>query len=354
MGVTTNENVTYSQNQIKSSPKKMPPLRPSSSSNSDSDSDAPEAVSLSHSKKSIQNQNANLRKAKALAREKTKQKNRTKDQKLKERAAKNKKAELSSSNSGTIKYAVEDAEEELDDEDDEEARMLRAMRDAEGEEDEEGEGDGELDEDSEDEDFAEFQEGSDFDSVGMDEEDLLDAGEDDSEEASSDEEMEDNEDGLEDQEMDSSVDSETPPPPKTSSNYLPDELFKAAFSQTSKSNPTKAKKPALPKKELKKRKRTSSAAPKDIIVGFVSNVLSCLDFPLNQSWGRSSRAIRTLSSTNRPISSKGAVPSAKINKFLDRTLALKGQKPVPGKGWQRRPGTPIPRLSLNFRTHHGA
>ncbi|KXN81395.1 hypothetical protein AN958_04784 [Leucoagaricus sp. SymC.cos] len=279
----------------------MSPRRPSTSSSSESESDAPEAVSLSQSKKSIQKQNAEVWKAEQLAREKTKLKNRVKDQKLKERAVRNRKDEdgVGLKKEGKRKKVEMEDEDEDEDEDeqemnDAEARMLRAMQDAEGEESE-----GEAN-------SAEFQEGSSFGRIDMDDnDDLMEGGSGDSEEEVAEDDFDQEE-----------TPKESLSKPKKSPNYLPDELFKAAFSQASKPALSPSKKPTASKMEQKKRKRTSSA-PKDVIVG--------------------SKAIRTLASTARPVSSRAAVPSAKVNKFLDRSLALKGQKPISGKGWERRP-----------------
>ncbi|KAF5347621.1 hypothetical protein D9756_010665 [Leucocoprinus leucothites] len=277
----------------------FPPRLPSSPS-SDSDSDAPEALTLSLSKQTVQKENAEISKAKALVREKTKLKNRQKDQKLKERAAKNKKGKGTDDDVDVVRRQATD---------DVETRMLRAMQDAEGE----------ASGDDEDEDFTEFEEGSSFDDVDMDEDDV--GVESDESEHTDDEEMGSH--GEQDSEVDSEyddedMDSNTKPAstpesllPKKPSNYLPDEIFKAAFSQTQPLQSHSKK----PQKE-QKRKRTSSA-PKDVIIG--------------------SKVIRTLASTTRPMSSRSAVPSAKINNFLDRSLALKGQKSARGKGWERRP-----------------
>lgn len=51
-----------------------------------------------------------------------------------------------------------------------------------------------------------------------------------------------------------------------------------------------------------------------------------------------SKTIRTLSSAVIPGLSQAAVPSTKVNKFLSRTLDLKGQRLALGKGWERRSG----------------
>ncbi|KAF9449631.1 hypothetical protein P691DRAFT_799125 [Macrolepiota fuliginosa MF-IS2] len=276
-------------------------LRPPSPTDSGSDSDAPEAVSLSQSKKSIQQQNAGIRQAQVLAQQKTKLKNREKDQKLKERAAKNKNDDqVLLKKRGEKKVVVEDPEGGDEVIGGVEARTLRAMKDAQVEDD-----------DEDDEDFDEFREGSSFDGAFMDEDEDASGGSDDDEEGSNSDEAMESQISEDEAEADSDSDVEPESQPKKS-NYLPDEIFKAAFSQTAK--PKAAKKDILSKKQQKKRKRTST--PKDVIVG--------------------SKAIRTLASTARPISSNAAVPSSKIKKFLDRTLALKGQT-MRGKSWERRP-----------------
>jgi len=293
----------------------MPSLRPPADSgwDSDSESDAPEAISLSQSKKSIKQQNAKIHKAGILARQKIKLKNQEKDHKLKERAALKQKDDKVASKSGKrLKQAVsadeaEDAEEVVDEV---EARMLRAMEDAEGEGNE-GEGEGsDLDED---EGFSGFQEGSSFDGdAAMDEDG-------DSAEDSDDHNIwDDQDDDMEDADAssDDGVERTTnPTQPRKSVNYLPDEVFQAAFSQAEKPKPSQSKKNAvLSAKHQKKRRRSQ---PKDVIVG--------------------SKAIRMLASTTRPVTANAAVPSSKINRFLNRTLALKSQRSIPGKGWERRP-----------------
>ena len=217
----------------------MPP-----SSSSGSDSEAPEAVALVHSKKFSQKQNADIRKAHALVREKTRLKNRQRDQKLKERAANNKK-------NGPVPYQKTGNEKALleDDDDDQfqfsndaEARMLRAMKDAEDKKREDKVMEGRDDADS--------SEGYSSDGIDVDE-DYLEVG-------SGEDEV--------DQNMDSDPESELTT--KKPSNYLPDELFKAAFSQMTKtlSPQSKSKHSTHSQREWKKRKFTSST-PKDVIVG---------------------------------------------------------------------------------------
>jgi len=213
------------------------------SSSSGSDSEAPEAVALVHSKKSAQKQNADIRKAHAFAREKTRLKNRQKDQKLKERAASNKK-------NGPVPYQktgnVDEDDDQRQDSNDAEARMLRAMKDAEGKKREDKVIEGRDDADN----------SEDYSSINVDEDYL---------------EVDSDEDEA-DQNMGSDPESE--PTTKKPSNYLPDELFKAAFSQANKtlSPQSKSNHPTHLQRSQKKRKSTSST-PKDVIVGCASVIL---------------------------------------------------------------------------------
>ena len=213
------------------------------SSSSGSDSEAPEAVALVHSKKSAQKQNADIRKAHAFAREKTRLKNRQKDQKLKERAASNKKnGPVPSQKTGN----VDEDDDQRQDSNDAEARMLRAMKDAEGKKREDIVMEGRDDADN----------SGDYSSINVDEDYL---------------EVDSDEDEA-DQNMGSDPESE--PTTKKPSNYLPDELFKAAFSQANKtlSPQSKSNHPTHLQRSQKKRKSTSST-PKDVIVGCASVIL---------------------------------------------------------------------------------
>ncbi|KAJ3567304.1 hypothetical protein NP233_g6452 [Leucocoprinus birnbaumii] len=296
---------------------KMPPPQHTPSSASDSDSDAPETISLSQSKKNAQKRNAELHKAEALAKEQTKLKNRQRDQKLKERAAKHKGTGKGKEAAGRADEGSGDPEDSIPG--DLEARMLRAMEDAEGEDS--------LDEDGEDEhEFADFHERPSFDGIEMDDAAVSSDVNGSDELVDEDDEVmefqEEDSEGEEDEEMSSEEDSgqfnnTKSPPPNSSSNYLPDELFKAAFSQPSQPKPSQplSKRAATSSKNAQG-KRKHRSTPKDILVG--------------------SRSIRTLPATARPVSSRSAVPSSKINKFIDRTLSLKGQRSGAGKSWERR------------------
>ncbi|KAF5337830.1 hypothetical protein D9758_015704 [Tetrapyrgos nigripes] len=272
----------------------MPPYR--QESDAESEDDLPEALSLSASKQSAQKQSQRLRKAveekERASRKVKKERNREMDKQLKERAQKRKKFEA----------VDEDQEDDVTERpvNDVETRMLRAMQQAEEES-----------------------------GLGSDEEDD-DEGEgrmaviDDSEEASGDEEEEE-EEGMEDNEdedMDDVEDSDEEDlgealsfKSRPKSNHLPDHLFASAFSQKASKEPKKQTKQV---KQVKKRKKARKG-PKDTVVG--------------------SRAIRTLSNPNTvlPRASSTTVPSAKVKKFLNRNLRLKGDgQKSRTRGWERR------------------
>ncbi|KAF7362845.1 hypothetical protein MVEN_00634300 [Mycena venus] len=98
----------------------------------------------------------------------------------------------------------------------------------------------------------------------------------------------------------------------TNPNHLPDHLFTSAFASTSVPS---LKKP-LSEPKPAKRKRTRTPKAKDVVVG--------------------SRTIRVASTTPRPV--PATLPSAKIRKFTDRALALKGKSGLAQrKGWSRMP-----------------
>ncbi|KAK7444795.1 hypothetical protein VKT23_015112 [Stygiomarasmius scandens] len=251
----------------------MPPYR--SQLDSDSENEAPELVSLSESKKTAKKQHENVRKAveeqETAVKKARKDRNREVDRRMKERAQKR-------------KSDFQPGEEEEDAEttnNDVEARMLRAMQQAEAES---GSELGELDDEEEGSVVSE-----------EDEEDDIEEDEGSQDEDDEDEEIEDHEDDL------------------TKSNHLPDHIFASAFSQPLKD--VKIKKLSKPVKKRKKFRK----GPKDAIVG--------------------SRAIRTLSDPNNalPKSTSRIRPSAKVNKFLNRSLGLKaGQEKLKTRGWERR------------------
>ncbi|KJA19258.1 hypothetical protein HYPSUDRAFT_204664 [Hypholoma sublateritium FD-334 SS-4] len=258
-------------------------------SGSDSDSDAPEAVSLSQSKKQIQQLDAHRKNAELAERESKRALNREKDRKLKERAEKNREAAAPAMAGGKGKGK---AEEEVDDL---EARMERAMAEANEESGEE-----ESDDEQEYEEFGGIKLGD--QQSGSGEDDSEDNGDSSSEDDSEDEDDSNEEDVL---------------PPKSTKikfnpEHLPEELFAAAFAPQPKRKPEAELEAERTNPPAKKRKASGT---KDIVVG--------------------SRAIRTLPNSNQP-SIPATLPSKKIEKFLDRTLALTAGK-QPGKGWERRP-----------------
>ncbi|KAF4562662.1 hypothetical protein EYR36_004056 [Pleurotus pulmonarius] len=97
---------------------------------------------------------------------------------------------------------------------------------------------------------------------------------------------------------------------------LPDHLFRSAFSQSlasaSGSTPSLSSQPPA---NRRKRKSVVKRKAKDLIVG--------------------SRVIRTLSATSTVPDTSRTLPSAKVRKFVDRSLALKASKRT--KSWQRLP-----------------
>ncbi|XP_006456361.1 hypothetical protein AGABI2DRAFT_228284 [Agaricus bisporus var. bisporus H97] len=273
----------------------MPPLRPPTPSD-DSESDAPETVTLTQSKKSSRKQTADIRKAEATVREKARVKNREKDRKLKERAASRKGNDEKEFVDGLDKGKGKGGEERVEDEDEEdlETRMLRAMNDAE---DEESEGERE---------FEAFDDGSSFDDSSMDEDESEFKGPGDD-----DEEMSTDEADL--------ISTERPARSNSKpNNYLPDELFQAAFSQppNKPKNGSESNKKVVTKTDKSRKKASSSSKAKDILVG--------------------SRTVRTFQPSKFQSVPSTSNPSTKANKFLDRALGLKGQK-LRRKGWERKP-----------------
>jgi len=246
----------------------------SSKSESSDDEGAPEIISLVRSKKDIQKLDVELKKAEIAERQSKRRQNREMDRKLKERADMNR---------GGRKKG--------DDADELEARMQRAMQEAQEEMDEKvesesGSGSGDSDSDSE--------------NSSEDEDDVSSL---------------QNEQSSEEEEEAEIL----PPKPKKKTynpDHLPDELFTAAFASqasTSKRKTTEDEEDKPLKQTSKKPKR--SHAQKDLIVG--------------------SRVIRTLPTPGQPII-PSAAPSSKVNKFLNRSLALKGGKQR-SKPWERRP-----------------
>ncbi|KAF4591299.1 hypothetical protein EYR40_009902 [Pleurotus pulmonarius] len=104
--------------------------------------------------------------------------------------------------------------------------------------------------------------------------------------------------------------------PSSMPKRLPDHLFRSAFSQSlpsaSGSTPSLSSQPPA---DRRKRKSVVKRKAKDLIVG--------------------SRVIRTLSATSTVPDTSRTLPSAKVRKFVDRSLALKASKRT--KSWQRLP-----------------
>jgi hypothetical protein len=203
----------------------MAPHHSSSDSESSDGEDAPEIISLAQSKKDIQKLNAELKKAEIAARKNKKSQNREMDRKMKERADMNR----GGKQKGDEVVGLE-------------ARMYRAMQEAQEEVNEEGEsgsvGDSEKD--------------------GDDEEEQEDVSSLEGDQGSMEEEEEEEE-------------AEIPPPnplkKKTyNANHLPDELFTAAFASKASTSKRKAPDDDPPKQTSKKLKRLHTR--RDLIVGY--------------------------------------------------------------------------------------
>jgi hypothetical protein len=200
----------------------MAPHHSSSNSESSDSEDAPETISLAQSKKDIQKRDAELKKAEVATRKSKKSQNREMDRKLKERADMNRGGKKEKGPGDEVVAGLE-------------ARMYRAMQEAQEEMGESG-------------------------SVG------------DSEEDGDDKEEEEDVSGLEDEEGSEEEEEEIPPPKKTfNANHLPDELFAAAFA--SKASTSKRKAPDEEEDNPSKRtpkmtKRSHTHTRKDLIVGY--------------------------------------------------------------------------------------
>ncbi|KAJ3860967.1 hypothetical protein EV359DRAFT_84800 [Lentinula novae-zelandiae] len=299
------------------------------SANSSDDDEAPETLTLTESKGAFRKRNAEIREVEEARKKMRKDKRRERERILKERKQQREREELKAV---TSRRVSDDAEEEEDDggEGDEEEdgandvekRMLRAMQQAEEEEEEE-ESENEVDNveegESVDEDVDEDEEDKEME---VDEND--DDGHEDEDEEGSDAEM-------------FSVDSSPPRSkskstlnakssmPKLKTNHLPDHLFASAFSSGSQKNQSKnnnlslsglSTTKKLQEKKTRRRKRSGGIA-RDHIVG--------------------SRLFRTLPKPDTaPRASADMIPSSKVNKFLDRSLSLKGDKKARMRGWERR------------------
>ena len=299
-----------------------------SDSSEDEGSDAPEAVSLSQSKKHIQQLETTRKNAEIAQRQSKREKNRERDRKLKERAEKNKdEAAVKISAKGKAKVIEsQSGDDEL------QARMERAMQEAQEESSED-------DDDDKAESSSQFDE---FDGISVNGEEDVD--EDSSIDGDHTEEEDDDESQAEDDSEDDGVQEEPPKSQKTRFNpdHLPDELFAVAFA-------SKPKRKTLAENIEKdndatisrpKKKRKSSNIQKDVVIGYAFSWSGlCIKFMFSIFFifiFRSSRAIRMLPNSTQP-SVPATLPSRKVKQFIDRTLALKGGKQRT-KGWERRPG----------------
>ncbi|KAG1903805.1 uncharacterized protein F5891DRAFT_1171096 [Suillus fuscotomentosus] len=284
-----------------------------------SDDDAPEAVSHSISKRNAKREKKTLRDFEAEENARKKAQNRERDRKLKERAVVTRLGKLSDNTMQKGKRKVpresniesdgsSGQEDDVPKDNRLEMRMRRAMEDAATEIDDgdDGNGDGELEnlmdrgssESGIDEEMAEFN---------------AESGSDEDEEMAS---------GSEDE----SEDEDRPPLTKSSAKgqYLEDTLFASAFASQSAhamadSTATKALQKVLPSR---KRQRRPLARAKDILVG--------------------TRTIRTLPDSlgSKVRSTAHTIPSQKIRKFIDQSLAIKGRlasAKAKARGWERRP-----------------
>jgi len=270
-----------------------------SDSSSSDDEGAPESVSIAQLKQDIRKKDDSLEKIRAAARERKRVLNRERDRRLKEQAE----------NRNKRQRRADVGDQEL------EARMTRAMEEADGEVDE-------GDEDSGDDDGGDNgYDGEEFLGINEDSESDEDANEDsgDSEHSKSDEGMDSDDEPEELVSHDEGRGEHTiQPKQKRHPNHLPDHLFtSASSSHATQSTKFSAKRKVShegQERRIRKRPRGNNS-PKDVVVG--------------------SRIIRTLASDQGP-SGAGTLPSSKVRKFVDRALAFKGGN-AKTRGWERRP-----------------
>ena len=194
-------------------------LRPTSDSSSDSD-DTPETFTLAESKKSAKRKSEEIEKAHAAINRQSKLKNQEKDRVLKEQAKRRKERENAQGDEDGRADALE-------------ARMERAMKEAQDEE-----------------------------SLVVDSEEERDGFSDDEIEGELSSDMEFGEDGTDEEEEDLE---------QKSTKHLPDHLFEAAFAsqnvQLEDASNSTTKTSSKPKPSKKKKRKTQS---KDIVLGWVS------------------------------------------------------------------------------------
>ncbi|KAJ3811904.1 hypothetical protein EV368DRAFT_84465 [Lentinula lateritia] len=305
------------------------------SSDDDDDDEAPETLTLTESKGAFRKRNAEIREVEEARKKMRKDKRRERERILKERKQQREREELKAVKRRRVSDDAEEEEddggegdEEEDGENDVEKRMLRAMQQAEEEEDSENEVGNVEEGESVDEDYIDAETREDVDEDEEDKEMVVD---------------EDDEDGNEYEDEEGSdlemlsVDSSPPrsnsestsnaksSTPKLKTNHLPEHLFASAFSSGSQKNQSKNNNPSisglytttkLQETKTRRRKRSGGIA-RDHIVG--------------------SRLFRTLPKPDTaPRASAAMVPSSKVNKFLDRSLSLKGDKKARMRGWERR------------------
>ncbi|RDX49465.1 hypothetical protein OH76DRAFT_532811 [Lentinus brumalis] len=292
------------------------PTRTKHTAAESSDDEAPEAVSFGSSKKAAQGEREAVQQFHASEKQKRKEKNRAVDRALKGRSVKGKGKAKDTANEDGDSGSDEDAGEGGPSREDLEARMARAMMEADDEDLEEEGGESAFGGLSGEEDVEMAE-----DEVGMSdaEEESVDGDEDEGElEEDEDDEMDSG--NVEDEEE---VDLTAKQPTSSKRNYLPDHLFKSALS----SAPSKSSKIVFddssrdspPPSTHRKRKRRQQSS-KDVILG--------------------SRTIRTLPKANIITSSvvaKGLSRPRQAEKFTRDSLNLKGNLlKSRAKGWARK------------------
>ncbi|KAG2365696.1 hypothetical protein BDR07DRAFT_1397926 [Suillus spraguei] len=300
----------------------MPRLDPISS-----DDDAPEAVSHSVSKQNAKREKKTLRDFEAEENARKKAHNRERDRKLKERAVVTRLGKLSDNpmRKGKRKAPREsnvDSDGSSSEEDDIlkddtlEKRMRRAMEDAAAEMD------GKMTRMARRARKCDRRRMAEFDAEsGLEEDDGMTDGSEDEEMTnnSGDEEMTD---GSEHE----SEDEDRPPLTKSSpkGQYLDDTLFASAFASQSAHAMTDTTATKLLQKvqPSRKRQRRPLARAKDLLVG--------------------TRTIRTLPNSlgSKVYSTAHTIPSQRIRKFINQSLAIKGRlasAKAKTRGWERRP-----------------
>lgn len=306
--------------------------RDAPSSASEAEDDAPETFSFNSSKRAAKGVEHARQEHEANERRKRKEANRERDRRLKERAE----AAASTKAGKGKEQATEDDDDESEGKDsgprsELEARMERAMLEADQESDEGSGG----------------EDGKAGGSAGDGIEDEESPDEDDSEE-DGDEQNSESESGSSQAGSDEEEEEDTPAHPRktpSTPTYLPDDLFKAAFSKTASSSKRRLDteddsddSSSHPRKQRKPAKRLG----KDITVGYVSHILWTCSDGLTQTLC-SSRTIRTLLPVNPAVPTtiaRAMLPPPIVNKFVKRSLNLKGKAQAAQlKGWERRKGT---------------